>query len=239
MSNKATILLLATALLLAGCATTKTDTAVPAACDCTRQVRVPDKAFQKYLIANGYAEKVRGTWMHPTDKGCALRSMNCYKQGIGSLRGIEMFPQLEMLTRSDNPMRELDLSVLPRLRRFYCNDVPLRQITVTGCDSLRYIELGYTQLRQLDLDGCAALDSLFCIFAPLREIDLRPCPRLKTLYIRGTDIEVVDLRHNPLFHLLHGQDSRLQTVIITQEQYDADVLMSVGDSVSVTVLPAE
>jgi hypothetical protein len=40
-----------------------------------------------------------------------------------------------------------------------------------------------------------------------------------------------------MFHLLHGQDSRLRTVIITQAQYDADVLMSVGDSVRVSVLP--
>lgn len=235
MRSKAPLLLLAAALLLTGCVTTKTDTAVPAACDCMRQVRVPDKTFRNYLITNGYAEQVRGTRMRPTDKGCALRIMNCYKQGISSLHGIEMFPQLEHLICSDNPIGELDLTVLPRLRRFYCNDVPLKQITVAGCDNLRYIELGYTELRELNLEGCTALDSLFCIFAPLRHLDLSPCPRLKTLYIRGTDIETVDLRRNPMFHLLHGQDSRLRTVVITQEQYDANVLMSVGDSVNVVI----
>lgn len=237
MRSKAPLLLLAAALLLAGCAGTKTDTAVPAACDCTRQVRVPDKAFRNYLATNGYAVKARGTRMQPTSKGCSLRSMNCYKQGIGSLRGIEMFPQLEQLTCSDNPIGQLDLTVLPRLRRFYCNDVPLRRINITGCCNLRYIELGYTELRELNLDGCIAVDSIFCIFAPLRHLDLSPCPRLKTLYIRGTDIETVDLRRNPVFHMLHGQDSRLQTIIITPEQYDNDVLLSVGDSVSVTVMP--
>lgn len=228
---------MAAILLLAGCASTKNDTTAPAVCDCTRLVWVPDKTFRNYLLSKGYAEQVRGAMMRPTAEGCALRSINCYKQGISSLRGIEMFPQLEQLTCSDNPMRELDLGGLPRLRRFYCNDVPLRHISVAGCDSLRYIELGYTKLKMLDLSGCTVLDSLFCIFAPIREIDLNPCPRLKTLYIRGTDIETLDLRRNPMFHLLHGQDSRLRTVIITQAQYDADVLMSVGDSVRVSVLP--
>ena len=232
------ILFIAVTLLLAGCAATRPASYV-AECDCQREVRVPDKAFQTYLITNGYAERTHGSWLRPTTKGCTTRVMNCYNQGIASLRGIEMFPQLEHLTCSDNAIRELDLTVLPRLRRFYCNNVPLRRIDVHGCDSLQYIELGYTELRSIDLEGCTKIDSIFRIFAPIQHIDLSPCPRLKTLYIRGTEIETIDLRRNPLFHLLHGQDSWLRTVIITPEQYDADVLMSVGDSVRVKVIPED
>ena len=239
MCRKAVGLIFAAALLWTGCATTKKDTVSPAACDCTRQVRVPDKAFRTFLVDNGYAKVSRKRTMKPTAEGCALRSINCYNQGIGSLQGIEMFPQLEQLTCSDNPIGELDLTVLPRLRRFYCNNVPLRRIYIHGCDNLSYIELGYTKLRELYLTGCAGLDSLFCIFAPIRVIDLSPCPRLKTLYLRGTYIEEIDLRNNPMFHLLHGQDSRLCSVVITPAQYDADVLLSVGDSVKVRVIPED
>lgn len=232
------LLIIIVALLLAGCTATRPASNV-AECDCQQEVRVPDKAFQTYLITNGYSERVHGSWLRPTTKGCTTRVMNCYNQGIGSLRGIEMFPQLEHLICSDNAIRELDLTVLPRLRSFYCNNVPLRRIDVRGCDSIHYIELGYTELREIDLDGCTEIDSLYCIFSPIRYIDLSPCPRLKTLYIRGTEIETVDLRRNPLFHLLHGQDSWLRTVIITPEQYNADVLMSVGDSVRVKVIPED
>lgn len=239
MGRKAVGLLFAAALLWVGCATTKKDTDTPAACDCTRQVRVPDKAFRTFLVDNGYAKVSGKRAMKPTVKGCALRSINCYNQGICSLQGIEMFPQLEQLTCSDNSIGEIDLTVLPCLHRFYCNNVPLRRIDIHGCSNLRYIELGYTKLRELDLEGCAGLDSLFCIFAPIRAIDLSPCPRLKTIYLRGTDIEVVDLRYNPMFHLLHGQDSRLRTVVITPAQYEANVLMSVGDSVKVRVIPED
>ena len=225
-----------TLLLLAGCAATR-----PAgdgtACDCQRAVRVPDKAFLEFLLEKGLAEKVRGKQMRPTEKGCRTDTLECYSRGIHSLKGIEMFPQLEQLTCSDNPLDELDLRALAKLRRLYALDTPLQRLDLSQCHQLTDIQLSHTLLDTLNLSPLPHLTSLLCIYSPLRHLDLNPCPDLNTLYIRFTQIREIDLTPCRDFWQLHALDTPLERVLVTQEQYQSDIKVSVEDSVRIIVIP--
>ncbi|MBR6900401.1 MAG: hypothetical protein IKN29_08990 [Bacteroidales bacterium] len=227
-------LVLAATLLLTACAAMRQGGG-EAAYDCRRAVNVPDKAFRGLLLERGYATKAGGHWMRPTPEGCALTALECYGMDIHSLRGIEMFPQLEEVVCSDNPITELDLSVLPRLERLYALDVPLRRFVVGQCSRLRRVQLSHTALDTLDLATMPDLELLLCIFSPLTAIDITPCQQLTTLYIRGTQITEVDLSGNPAMHELHALDTPLQTILVTPAQYDGGVRASVSDSVQVIV----
>ncbi len=224
-----------TLLLLAGCAAPR-----PAGdrkeCDCRQTVRVPDKAFREFLLENGLAEKARGMQMRPTEKGCRTNTLECYSRDIHSLQGIEMFPQLEQLTCSDNPISELDLNALPRLQRLYGVNLPLERFEADSCHDLRVIQLSHTHLDTLDLTPFPLLESLLCIYSPLRAIDLAPCPNLRTLYIRFTHIQEVDLTPCPDFWQLHALDTPLRTVTVTPGQYTSETLkVSIEDSVNIVV----
>ena len=224
-----------TLLLLAGCAASR-----PAGdrkeCDCRQTVRVPDKAFREFLLENGLAEKARGMQMRPTEKGCRTNTLECYSRDIHSLQGIELFPQLEQLTCSDNPITSLDVNALPRLQRLYGVNLPLERFDADSCHDLRVIQLSHTHLDTLDLTPFPLLESLLCIYSPLRAIDLAPCPNLRTLYIRFTLIQEVDLTPCPDFWQLHALDTPLRTVTVTPGQYTSETLrVSIEDSVNIVV----
>lgn len=221
-------------LLLAGCASTQ-PTSMEALCDCQHTVKVPDEAFRNWLVDNGYAEKVRGKKMRATAKGCAATSLECYNKGIHSLEGIELFPQLEQITCSDNPITKLKLNVLHSLQKLYCLNVPLEEIDLGNCRQLTNIQLSHTQLKSLDLEPFTELKELFCIFSPLDSIDLSQCSKLNLIYLRGTQIHEIDLRPCPALWQLHALDTPLQHVIVTPEQYNGEMQVSVEDTVKIIV----
>ncbi len=219
-------------LLLVGCSTSR-PTGKETVCDCQREVRVPDKAFRTWLVNKGYAVKTHGKWLRATAAGCALTALECYNQDIHSLEGIEMFPQLEQLTCSDNPIKELNINALPRLERLHGLNLPLRRLEMDSCRYMRHIELSYTHLDTFSLAAFPKLEFFFCIFSPLTTLDLTPCPTLKSLYIRATQIREVDLRPCPSLLELHALDTPLQIITVTQEQYNSNMKVSVADTVRI------
>lgn len=218
-------------LLLAGCATTQP--AGTRRCDCQQTVRVPDKAFRSFLVDKGFAVKAGWHTLKPTAKGCALTALECYEQGIHSLKGIEMFPQLEQVTCSDNPLVELNLNSLPRLQRLYGLNLPLQSIAIDSCHHLQHIELSHTQLDTFNLSPFPELEFFFCIFSPMRSLNLSPCRILKSLYIRGTQIRTVDLRPCSSLLEFHALDTPLEHIIVSPGQYQSNIKVSVEDSVKI------
>ena len=227
-------LILAATLLLTACVATRQGGSEDA-CDCRRAVSVQDKAFRTLLLGKGYAVKSGGHRLKPTPEGCALTSLECYGRDIHSLRGIEMFPQLEEVVCSDNPLSELDLDCLPRLERLYGLNLPLERVALDSCRHLRHLQLSHTRLQEFDLRTHPELESMLLIFSPIDTLDLAPCPHLTTLYIRGTHIRRLDLRNNPVFFQLHALDTPLETITVTQKQYDSNLKVSCSDSVSIVV----
>lgn len=221
-------------LLLAGCGTSR-PVGPEAVCDCQRAVKVPDKAFRTWLVDKGYAEKAGWHKLKPTAEGCRLTALECYNQGIHSLEGIGLFPQLEQVTCSDNPIRELNLNALPRLQRLYGLNLPLQCIAIDSCHRLQHVELSHTHLDRFNLTPFPELEFFFCIFTPLTELDLAPCVNLKSLYIRATQIREVDLRSCPHLLELHALDTPLQTLVVTEEQYNSHMKVSVADTVRIEV----
>lgn len=221
-------------LLLASCAMSRP--ASMEVCNCQRAVRVPDKVFRTWLLDNGLAVRAHGKYLRATAEGCAATELECYNQGIRSLDGIELFPQLEQLTCSDNPVTNLNLNALPRLQRLYGINLPLERFEADSCHDLRVIQLSHTHLDTLDLTPFPHLESLLCIYSPLRAINLAPSPNLRTLYIRFTHIRHVDLTPCHDFWQLHALDTPLRTVTVTNEQYLSETLrVSVEDSVKIIV----
>lgn len=221
-------------LLLVGCGASR-PTGNGNVCDCQREVRVPDKAFRSWLVSNGYAVETHGKWLQATNEGCTLTALECYSQGIHSLEGIELFPQLEQITCSDNPIEKLDLNALQRLERLYGLNLPLRQLEMDSCHHMKHIELSHTHLDNFSLAAFPELEFFFCIFSPIATLDLTPCPTLKSLYIRATQIREINLQPCPNLLEIHALDTPLQLIAVTEEQYNSNMKVSVADTVRIKV----
>lgn len=221
-------------LLATSCSTVRKDVAK------TPTAVVPDKAFRTFLTEKGYAKKVHGKRLQATEEGLSMEELSCYEQGIHSLRGIQLFPQLRTLVCSSNPITELNLNCLPQLENLYGIHMPLQKLSIDSCHQLKKIELSYTQLDSFDLQPFPNLTYFFCIFSPLHELDLSPCPKMQTVYIRGTQIEQLDISPCPLFWRLYAEDTPLKRLRVTTEQYMSDrVMVSCPDNTELDILPWE
>lgn len=221
-------------LLLVGCASTQ-PTSTETVCDCSKSVQVTDKAFRIFLADNGFAEKTGWRKMKPTAEGCALKVLECYEKGIHSLQGIEMFPQLEQVICSDNPISELNLNALTKLQKLYALNVPLQKIDLSRCQQLTNLQLSYTHLDSIDLTPLHELRELLCIFSPIKAVDLSPCPKLNLIYLRATQIKEIDIRPCLDLWQIHALDTPLQHLIVNQTQYSSDLKVSVEDTVKIIV----
>lgn len=220
--------------LLAGCSVWR-PAGGEAVCDCRREVKVPDRAFRSWLVDNGYAVKVGGKRLRATPKGCEMTVLECFDKGIHSLEGVALFPQLQEIVCSDNPVEVLDLNCLRGLRAVYGVNMPLRRLAIDSCHEMRHIELSHTRLDTFTLAPFPHLDFFFCIFSPLTTLDLAPCPALETIYIRGTRIEELDVRPCRELWQIHALDTPLQRLIVSPEQYRGEIKVSVPDSVNIIV----
>lgn len=182
---------------------------------------VPDPNFRTFLLAHGWVKPYnknhpqKGT-VQVTPKGVALTSLVCYQKEIQSLEGISLFPNLETLVCSQNPIRHLDLSGNPRLSCLAAVETPLKTLDISHNPQLRTLELSYTQLRHLDLSHNPLLEEMLCIFSPrIDHLDFSHNPNLRTLYVRATNLSFLDLRSNPEVRTIHALDTPLQYIALS------------------------
>lgn len=223
------LLLLTIALLLGSCAARRGGTVSTA--------RITDDNFRNYLLQNGYVEPLKGDKVRATSVGRQVMLMDCHHMNIASLDGIELFPELQILICSENPLQHIDLSRNTKLVQLMAIETPLKSLDVSRSKNLKVLQVSFNQLRRLDVSHNPNLEELLCIFAPrITSIDVSHNPNLATLYIRETNIRQVDLRRNRSFKTLHALDTPLENIVLSPQHDLDDMRASVEDWVQLVVL---
>ncbi len=231
------------ALLCGSCAVKKS---LPVGTVSTIQIR--DDNFRAFLLEKGYVtllskspekgkNKVSDKWVKVTEKGLNETVINCHARKIKSLEGLELFPKLEVLICSENPITHLDLHNAPNLTTLVAIETPLRQLELSGNPNLQVLQISFHHLRHLDLSHNPKLRELYSIFADKQtELDLSHNPDLQTLYIRESPVGLVDLRRNTSFRSLFAYDAPLQYIVVSPQQNLDSVVAVVEDDVQLLVL---
>lgn len=126
----------------------------------------------------------------------AIRKIDVSGKKIGSLQGIELFPNLETLICSNCSLTSLDLSGNLNLKMLNCEYNQLSSLNVGENSSIEEIRCGNNCLTSLNVAENTALRRLTCHSNQLEELDLQYNTELEYLYCSGNKIQTLDLGSN-------------------------------------------
>ena len=119
---------------------------------------------------------------------------------IKSLKGVELFPNLEKLDCNLNgTLKELDVSHNPKLTYLDTQFCSIESLDLSHNPQLEYLNIGMTRVERLDLSHNPKLKSLkafYNLHFIADGLDLSHNPELEYLAIEDTSIETLDLSQN-------------------------------------------
>ena len=139
----------------------------------------------------------------------AVSVMAVYNKGLGSLEGIEYFPQLQELYCGSNQLKSLDLSGKAKLKKVWCMDNQLESLDVGGCTALEELSCYNNALESLDVSGCTALRSLSCYSCRLSILNINGCEALEYLDCSGNQLLMLDAEGRGELDFLTCKHNRL------------------------------
>ena len=124
-----------------------------------------------------------------TEESTYYITIDVTDRDISSLKGIEYFPELEILNITRNNITELDVSPFKYLLKLVTTSNPLKSLDVTKSPQLRNLRCDYNQLTRLDLSKSDSLISLNCTNNLLTYIDFSHCNELWEILMGGNRID--------------------------------------------------
>ena len=113
--------------------------------------------------------------------------------GIKSLKGIEYFTELELLSCNYNQLTSLDVSKNTALKQLECSGNQLTSLDVSGCAELEILRCYDNKLTSLDVSNNTALTELWCSGNQLTSLDVSKntaLTRLDCCYNQLTELDV-------------------------------------------------
>ena len=180
----------------------------------------PDANFRTYILSNFDADADGA--LSDTEI-TAVTKIECSNMSISSLKGVEVFLNLQELGCTGNSLQELDLSTNTALTWLACNVNQLSSLNISNCQNLSTLSCGYNPLLTLDISQNTALTWLICTSSQLSELDVSrnteltylDCDQnqLSTLDVsRNTKLEECNFSHNQLTSLTLGENPNLRNL---------------------------
>ena len=154
----------------------------------------PDDSFRNYVLST--IDSNRDGQLSDEEIG-AVTEIRVDEMEIGSLRGIEIFTGLQVLSASGNNLTELDLSANTALTDLNVSGNRLTSLNLGSNTALTTLNVGGNQLTELDLSANTALTDLDVSSNRLTSLNLSNCPNLSTLNATGNSLTRLDLRSCP------------------------------------------
>ncbi|MGY6649049.1 thrombospondin type 3 repeat-containing protein [Wenyingzhuangia sp. IMCC45574] len=130
--------------------------------------------FEKYLVQNGYDDKVDGVIV-PSPSLAAIKTLDVSGKNMVDLKGIEHLTGLEVLIAKNNELSVVDL---------------------TKNVNLKHINLGYNNLIGLNVRDNILLEELYLGGNELESLELYNNLLLKVLELRYNKFKTLDVRNN-------------------------------------------
>ena len=217
-----------------GCSATMAgQTTFPVAID---ETNFPDVSFRKFLLGPTYDRDGDGKLSQEEAERVIELTVNFKYPRVTTLKGIEYFTNILMLSAQGNDLTDIDLSKntklkylnvssnqfttidfseCPSLEAIICNKNLITEVRLAGNPKLRRFECNSTKtLTHLDVSANAELDSLCCYADALEAIDVTKNPKLRYLNCSSNKITALDVTKNP----------ELMTIYCGRNKYAAGTL---------------
>ena len=139
-----------------------------------------------------------------------MKTLLLSKKGIRSLKGIEYFPNLEVLACDENELTEIDVSKNANLRTLECGSNRIKVIDVTHNTKLTGLGCSYNQLTNIDVVNNTELRYLICNGNQLVSINVAHNPVLDRLGVNDNKLTELDVTNNPKLRCLYCDGNELK-----------------------------
>ncbi len=132
----------------------------------------------------------------PDLTGKDLSSLGPCGLGITTLKGIEYFPSLTVLSCYGNALSELDLSRNTALTALVVSGNRLSKLDLSPLSSLTKLDCSHNNLTSINLSGCTELTALSVMSNRLTKLDISGCKKLTQFACTFNAIDLLDFRGN-------------------------------------------
>ena len=172
----------------------------------------PDAIFRQWVLNPANLNGIGADGVLTPEERESVTELLVYNQGIASLKGIELFPELTTLSCGNNRLTELDVSQNLRLVTLLCAENQLTELDVSHNTALRNLNCELNRLTRLDLTGCTELEWLYSRQNQLEQLDLsnnRELIFIETFDNHLTSIDVSNLTKLEFLHIDHNRLTEL------------------------------
>ena len=126
----------------------------------------------------------------------SVSEINCQKNNIRNLTGIEYFRVLKNLNCSENQLTSLDVSQNTMLGNLHCSDNQLTSLDISRNMKLTWLNCHNNQLTSLDISKNTALQWLNCFNNKLTTLDISKNTALQWLNCSDNQLNTLDVSKN-------------------------------------------
>ena len=176
------------------------------------ETNFPDEIFRAYVSEfdndeNGLLSAEEASW---------CREIYVENLGIGSLQGIEFFPDLTLLSCYNNQLTGLDVSQNKNLEYLYCWENQIRCLEFYENTALKELDCGSNQLWFLDVSKNTALEKLYCYDNQLKELDVSKNTALTQLLCLFNQLTELDVSQNTALTWLYCYNNQLTELDVSK-----------------------
>ena len=140
------------------------------------ETNFPDSNFRAYV--KDKIDTYKNDSLSDSERN-AVTEIDVNAKSIKSLKGIELFPNLEKLDCNNNKLTELDVSKNTKLTELYCmGNWQLSELDVSKNTALKYLWCGSSNLSSLYLGSNTELEALDCSRSQLSYLSIYNNPKL-------------------------------------------------------------
>lgn len=146
-------------------------------------------------------------------------SVTIVEAGVKSLKGLELFPNLEKILCYNNRLTSLDLEGMPSLLELNCSVNPIGSLDVSGFPNLEILYCGECGLTSLKVDQNSRLQMLFCQNNQLTSLNTEGLTALTYLNCSGNRLTSLNAAAMPALEDLVCNDNRLTSLNLDENIY--------------------
>ncbi len=170
------------------------------------ELTFPDTVFREYVQKTFDTNK---NGIISPGENMAVTRILVSNMGIESLKGVENFINLHMLSCDGNKIKNLDLSQLPTLSELWCNNNGMEVLNLSACSNLEKLRCSDNKLTELILSDCINLMEVSCVNNMLAKLDVSNCKQLSAIWCYKNRLLELDFSHCDKLEILSCYNNRL------------------------------
>lgn len=176
------------------------------------ETNFPDPTFREYVkrFDNNRNGKLSTTEIN------AVKNIDVSEKNIKSIKGVEVFLELEELECVKNKIKEIDVSKNTKLKKLNCEWNELNNLDVTKNTSLVELKCGINNLTTLNLTNNKQLEVLWCYTNRLKNLDISQNTSLREMFCLKNEISNLDLSKNAELKVLDVGENYLDKLDLSK-----------------------